>query len=317
MARPLRVNFKNAWHHVMNRGAAFKNIFLSDMHREKFLTLIGEITDRYQVEIHAYCLMKNHYHLLVNTPRGNLSEAIGYLNSVYAEFFNRTQKTDGPLFRGRFKSTVIDYDDYLLRVSRYIHLNPVRAKLVEKAEEYKWSSYSAYLNLSEKKPWLLTEKVLSFLDNKDYVEQYKKVINEKDDVLDQHYKNGSWVSVLGNKDFELVIDSFRKLNPEIPNQKNINLPAIDSIKMVVAEYYNVDLSLINNSTLMKENVPRAAAIWLSRKVGKYPIAEIAYAFSNASYSSIPVAIYRMEKKCLKNIGLAKDIIFLEKKLKER
>lgn len=317
MARQLRVNFKNAWHHVMNRGAAFKNIFLSDLHREKFLNLIGEITERYQVEIHAYCLMHNHYHLLMNTPRGNLSESMAYLNSVYAGFFNKTQKTDGPLFRGRFKSTVIDYDDYLLRVSRYIHLNPVRAKFVEKAEEYKWSSYPAYLNLIDKKPWLITEKVLSFLGEKGCVEQYEQIVREKDDDLDQHYKGGRWVSMLGDKNFELTIDSFRKLDTEIPNHRQINVPTIDSIKRIVAEYYNIDLSLINNPTRMKENIPRATAIWLSRKVGKYPLKEVAYAFSNTSYSSVSVAIYRMEQKCLKNIELAKDIIVLEKRLNEK
>lgn len=172
MSRQFRINYKNAWHHVMNRGAAFRNIFHSDKDREKFLSLLGKTTAQYNIEIHAYCLMSNHYHLLVRTPLGNLSKAIKYLNSLYAKYHNQIKKIDGPLFRGRFKSTVISYDEHLLHVNRYIHLNPTKAKIAQKPQHYKWSSYTAYLQITPSLNWLFTEKILNYFTNKDKIAQY-------------------------------------------------------------------------------------------------------------------------------------------------
>ena len=95
----------------------------------------------FKVETHAYCLMDNHYHLLLRTPQGNLSRAMRHLNGVYTQRYNRIQKTDGPLYRGRYKAILIDVDAYLLNVSRYIHRNPIEACIVRRAERYPWSSY--------------------------------------------------------------------------------------------------------------------------------------------------------------------------------
>ena len=134
MARPLRIEYPGAWYHVMNRGVDRQPIFLHDAHRESFLSLLSDISRSYQVEIHAYCLMNNHYHLLVRTPLGNISRAMRHLNGVYTQRFNSMEKRDGSLFRGRFKAILVEADEYLLRLSRYIHLNPVAAKLVKRAQ---------------------------------------------------------------------------------------------------------------------------------------------------------------------------------------
>ena len=141
MARPLRLEYPGAWYHVMNRGLARQPIFRTDAHRQHFLDLLLEIHNRYQVEIHAYCLMGNHYHLFIRTPLANLSRAMRHLNGIYTQRYNQGMHRDGPIFRGRYKSILVEADTYLLRLSRYIHLNPVAAKLVRKAETYPWSSF--------------------------------------------------------------------------------------------------------------------------------------------------------------------------------
>ncbi len=118
MSRPLRIEYPGAWYHVMNRGASGRTIFRSDRDWHTFLSLLGDLAATFAVEVHAYCLMGNHYHLLIHTPRGILSGAMRHLNSLYTQRYNRFHRTDGPLFRGRFKAIVIDADTYLAVVSR-------------------------------------------------------------------------------------------------------------------------------------------------------------------------------------------------------
>lgn len=132
MPRPLRIHFPNAWYHVMNRGAGGQKIFKNNIHRTMFLELLEECHRMFNLKICAYCLMDNHYHLLVSTPDANLSRVMRHINGVYTQKFNRLLKIDGPLFRGRYKAQLVDDDCYQLIVSRYIHLNPVEAGLVNK-----------------------------------------------------------------------------------------------------------------------------------------------------------------------------------------
>ena len=163
MARPLRVHYPNAWYHVMNRGAGRQRIFNNNIHRIIFLELLEECHKMFNVKIYAYCLMDNHYHLLLSTPDANLSGAMRHLNGVYTQRFNRISKTDGPLFRGRYKAQLVEEDCYLLIVSRYIHLNPVKAGLVDHPAKYKWSSYAAYLGLAKVPTWLSVEAIPKYV----------------------------------------------------------------------------------------------------------------------------------------------------------
>ena len=134
MARPLRIEYSGAWYHVMNRGAGHREIYSDDVSRRRFLMLLDDINERYDVEIHAWCLMSNHYHLLVCTPKPNLGRAMRHVDGVYAQWWNRHRGTDGPLFRGRYKAILVDSNSYLLQLSRYIHRNPLEANLVDRAE---------------------------------------------------------------------------------------------------------------------------------------------------------------------------------------
>ena len=145
MARPPRIEYPGAFIHIINRGNGGENIFIIDRDREKFLGYVETAVDRYQIKIHTYCLMTNHYHLLVETPHPNLSPALKWINGSYVTYFNRKRQRPGHLFQGRYKSILIDADAYLKPLSRYIHLNPVRAKMVEKPGAYPWSSYPAFM----------------------------------------------------------------------------------------------------------------------------------------------------------------------------
>lgn len=136
MARPLRIEFEGAVYHITARGNERKKIYLSKSDYEKFLKYLGDTKKKYNIVIHCYVLMSNHYHLIIETPEANLSRAMHYINGSYTTYFNIKRKRSGHLFQGRFKSILVDKDNYLLELSRYIHLNPVRAGIVEKPEDY-------------------------------------------------------------------------------------------------------------------------------------------------------------------------------------
>ncbi len=143
MARPLRLEFPEALYHLTARGNARQEIFLDDQDRRAFLGLLGREVEQQRWRCHAYCLMDNHYHLLVETPEGRLAGGMRRLNGVYTQGFNRRHERVGHLFQGRYRSIVVDQESYLLELSRYVVLNPVRAGMVKRVEEWAWSSYRA------------------------------------------------------------------------------------------------------------------------------------------------------------------------------
>lgn len=161
MARPLRIEFPGAVHHVTTRGNARANIFDDDDDRRIFLAILGQTVRRFNWICHAWCLMDNHYHLLIETPDGNLSQGMRHLNGVYTQSYNRLNQKEGHLFKGRFKSVLVEKDSHLLELCRYVVLNPVRAGIVERPELYPWSSYLFTLGEKPAPPYLTTAWILS------------------------------------------------------------------------------------------------------------------------------------------------------------
>ncbi len=147
MPRPTRIEYENAVYHVMNRGRGGRTIFHGENYYRAFLHTLAEAHRRFDALIHAYCLVGNHYHLLIQTPRANLGRIMRHINGLYTQRYNRLLATDGPLFRGRYKAILVDEDAYLLQLSRYIHRNPIDMKKprVTRLEDYPWSSYPAYI----------------------------------------------------------------------------------------------------------------------------------------------------------------------------
>ncbi len=178
MARPLRIEFPGAFYHVTSRGNEKKDIFRSRKDREQFFFYLESATERYGAFVHAYCLMTNHYHLLLETPHGNLSEIMRYVNGSYTTYFNTKRKRSGHLFQGRFRSIVVDADEYAMELSRYIHLNPVRAGKVSHPDDYEWSSYRSYVGNSVSPGWLKTEFILSSFGKKGREKNYRTFVED-------------------------------------------------------------------------------------------------------------------------------------------
>lgn len=164
MSRPLRLEFSGALYHVTSRGNERKAIYLEDSDFEIFLNLLNTVCSRYNWVIHAYCLMDNHYHLLVETPDANLSKGMRQLNGVFTQSINRKHSRVGHLFQGRYKAILVDKDAYLLELCRYIVLNPVRAKMVDTPDEWLWSSWHCMVGKQASPNWLATDALLNYFD---------------------------------------------------------------------------------------------------------------------------------------------------------
>ncbi|MCB1734868.1 MAG: transposase [Gammaproteobacteria bacterium] len=161
MARPLRIEFAGALYHVTSRGDRREDIYDDDLDRQAFLNVLGNAVDRFNWICHAYCLMSNHYHLLIETPDANLSQGMRQLNGVFTQKSNRRHGRSGHLFQGRFKAILVDRDAYLLELCRYVVLNPVRAGMVKLPEQWPWSSYRSTMGLDAPVSFLNTETLLS------------------------------------------------------------------------------------------------------------------------------------------------------------
>ncbi len=154
MVRPLRIEYPGAVYHVSSRGDRREPIAKDDTDRALFLDVLGQALQRFDAQAWAYCLMGNHYHLVLHTREANLSRLMRQINGVYTQTFNRRHGLTGHLFQGRFKAILVDSDSYLLEVCRYVDLNPVRAQMVRRPEAYAWSSYRALAGMAEPAGWL-------------------------------------------------------------------------------------------------------------------------------------------------------------------
>lgn len=180
MARPLRIEYKGAVYHITSRGNARQIIFLNDEDRLGFLKILEEVVARYNWLCHAYCLMTNHYHLLVETPDANLSRGMRQLNGVYTQTFNRKHARSGHLLQGRYKAIIVEKESHLLELARYIVLNPVRAELVRHPRAWRWSSYRATAGEKEAPGFLTVDWILSQFhqDRNRARREYRKFVNE-------------------------------------------------------------------------------------------------------------------------------------------
>jgi len=234
MARPLRIEYPGAVYHITNRGNDKKAIFKDDQDRETFLKILAFVNRRYHWLCHAYCLMDNHYHLMIETPDGTLSLGMRQLNGVYTQARNKRHNKTGHLFQGRYKAVLIQKDTHLLEVCRYVVLNPVRARMVEKPEDWKWSSYLATAGKEPPHPCLTTDWILG---------QFSRTRSKAEEEYRQFVKWGIgketiWNEVkgqalLGDDDFvDSLADHLRRHKdiPEISkSQRFANRPALEKL----------------------------------------------------------------------------------------
>lgn len=227
MARPLRIEYPGAFYHITARGNERKDIFKSVRDREQFLSYLESATERYHAVIHAYCLMNNHYHLLLETPSGNLSQIMRHINGAYTTYFNTKRRRSGHLFQGRYKGILVEADEYAKELSRYIHLNPVRAGVAEKPEMYEWSSYAAYIGKKEPPDWLAREFILNSFGTKTAKaqRQYRQFVEAASEESASPLRDVVGSLILGSDAFVRAIrDTYlkdRKVDRDVPAMREL------------------------------------------------------------------------------------------------
>lgn len=203
MSRPLRIQFPDAHYHICARGNERRRIFWRDKDYKHFCSLLEKTSAKFELFIFAFALMPNHFHLMLKTPLGNLSSAMHWLKTSYSVWLNRSRSRVGHLFQGRYRSVFIENESHYLELSRYIHLNPVRAKIIELPEQYQWSSCHDYLNHKQKWNWIKREPILMELggtDKKRFHRYYDFLYAgiEMDDSKLEHFRHGY---ALGSSEF--------------------------------------------------------------------------------------------------------------------
>ena len=298
MSRPLRIEYPGAWYHVMNRGRRSEAIFGGGADYALFTDLIRETVEKWQMRVSAYCLMPNHYHLLVQTPQGNLSRCMRHLNGVYTQRFNRRHGFDGQLFRGRYKCILVEADSYLLQLVRYIHRNPIRAGLAENLVGYPWSSHKGYLSRAKKWDWLHKDFILDMLSGQPSgrMAAYRQFMNQEDsETICGIYARRRWPAWMGSDAFiQWVKATFHseKSSGDVPQAKAL-APDPERIIRAVCDYYGISEEALMRSRRGVFNEPRNVAIFLMRQLRVDSLSQIGALFQMKTYSSVSSVVERM------------------------
>jgi len=271
------------------------------------------------VIVYAYCLMPNHYHLLVRTPSGNLSRFMRHLNGVYTQRFNREHARDGPLYRGRFKGILVQEDSYLLEVVRYIHKNPVKARLVERLSQFKWSSHQSYVGKKSPMPGVDTGYVLKYFSRsrKKAVELYRQFMSEKEDgEVEKFYGAKKQGSILGDLEFVERIKEKYILSDPLPDMEITEIRRIrgegiiGKIKKEVCRLFKVSAKQLLHGERGTSNIARQVALSLSKELSGLKHSEICGHFGIISERTLGSHCLRLQDKLEEDNVLRKKYIVL-------
>jgi REP-associated tyrosine transposase len=312
MSRPLRIQYPDAWYHVMNRGRRGEQIFGNKEDYWTFVDLLKELDDVFHVRVAAYCMMPNHYHLLVQTPDANLSRSMRHLNGVYTQRYNRRHGYDGQLFRGRYKSIVVESDSYALELVRYIHRNPMEAGIVDTLQKYPWSSHKPYLSDAKKWNWLSKDYILKLFSKSksESIRLYKRfVLKEIPEEINRIFRRRKLPSVLGSKSFvERIKERYFTLKnfEEIPETKRL-APDVDKIKFYVCRVYKIKEDELYVTRRGIFNEPRNVAIYLMRRLRNDTLKEVGKQFGIKKYSTVSSIVERIKFMLKNDRGLKKRV----------
>jgi len=299
MPRPLRIEYENAYYHVMNRGRGRQRIFHDKNYFEAFLKTLEEAHQRFGIEILCYCLMSNHYHLLVKTPEANLGRAMRHINGLYTQRYNRLKQTDGSLFRGRYKAILVEEDSYQLQLSRYIHRNPIDAKMVTLLADYQWSSYPFYIGNIQPSKWLFQKEIYGQLGSRTHQkEKYRAYVEQGvDEDIKRFYGKRNIMPYMGSAEFrERMYKRKATQDPSISRvMANHFRPSIDEIIQRVSQVFKVSVESIRVSRRgrVPDNIPRWVAMYLSQECSGALLTEIASGFGLKRAGSVPTTIKKL------------------------
>jgi putative transposase len=225
MSRPWRIEYEGAFYHLLSRGNERSDIFISDKDRTGFLDTVGEMSERFDMDVFAYVLMGNHYHLLVRTRQANLKKAMQWFGTTYTQRFNRRNFRSGHLFQGRYKSIIIQNDAYLLQLSYYIHRNPLRAGITRRLADYRWSSYPVYAYGRKTPKWLSTDLILDqFAGKQDCHRSYREKVQKYASEEKHLFEDLRHGLILGSKQFvEKIREEYAAATPDVslPQQRRV------------------------------------------------------------------------------------------------
>jgi len=321
MGRPLRVEYAGALYHITSRGNERKKIFLEGGDRKKFLGILEDYHDRYGILIHSYVLMDNHYHLILETPKGNLLKVMHGLNGGYTGYFNRKYGRSGHLFQGRYKGIIIDKDSYLIPLSRYVHLNPVRAKIVERPEHYRWSSYLGYIGRGKEYGWVEYSWILSQFwsrrlgAKRKYKEYTEEALKKK---VENPIKSLHSQVILGGEEFIKRIRGIlmgKALSHEIVERKRLmEYPLLDEVVRRVAKAFKIDEEVIRAKG-GRANTARRAALYLAQRYTGLSNNAIGALLGGIHYSAVSKASGRLREEMISDQRLSKLVDELDSHFK--
>jgi REP element-mobilizing transposase RayT len=299
------MDYPGTFYHVLSRGNERKEIFRDEKDHLRFLDTLGRMVERYKLEVHAYVLMMNHFHLLVHTKEANLSRAIQWLGVSYSVWFNRRHERSGHLFQGRFKNFLIENDHYFTAMCLYIHGNPLRAGIVKRLSDYRWSSYHAYVNKKHEVSWLTTELVLGMYggSRKRFLRAQQVYFEERPNLLED-FRHGLY---LGSEAFsEECIERVKgEEHPEKPQGRSLkrsrDIRAV-AIKILKGLGERDPESALTVRKYRNQN--RDVAIYVLYQLGVYLNKEIGEVFG-VGYTAVPGAVKRGQQYLSLDIKLAK------------
>lgn len=331
MARPLRVDVENGWYHVTSRGIDRRSIFDNDREHEHFLELLGEMVERFRVILHAHVELDNHYHLIVQTPEANLSQAIQWLNISYAVWVNRRRERVGPLMQGRFKSIPVENSAWAYELSLYVHLNPVMRKVrglgkrdkaaesmglvvpdpqtvtarLAELRQYRWSSYRAYAGYSESPAWLRTLDILHRASRKpaQRVERYRADIQQRltkgvEPLRTERLADGF---ALGTEAFRERIRQACKGGREIAGSGRLR-PRVSFKELVefIEKLRGEDFGIFMTR---RGDWARPLLLWALRRYSGMSLKAVGEAVGGMDYTAVAMAIKRFEDRSGKEPNL--------------
>ena len=300
MARPLRIQYAGALYHVISRGNERGAIVRDDADRQSRLRWVERTVETYGWRLHAFVVMTNHEHLFVETPEPNLAAGMQYLNGSYTGWFNRRHRRHGHLFQGRYGGHLIEQEGHYLEVSRYIHLNPVRAGMVDRAEDWAWSSYPGYRWARRSLPWVTYERVLADFgrDLAGARRAYARFVGAAvAEPPPSPFADAVAGLVVGSAAF---VARIRRLLDDQPADEA--LPALDTLRRrpsleriaeVVAAHFGRGHTRWAPGT-RSDDVSRAVAAYLARRRFGYRARAVAQAFGYRSHGSVRNAVARIE-----------------------
>jgi REP element-mobilizing transposase RayT len=290
----LRIEYEGAFYHITARGNERKRIFFEKADYDRFKEYLLEAQDKFGYRLHCYVLMGNHYHLVIETPLGNMNKVLHYVNGSYATYINKKRNRNGHLLQGRYKGILVERDAYLLELSRYLHLNPVRAKMVERPEDYRQSSYRNYL-WTQKESLVTTDLILGTLsgDNKVARRAYREYVEKgMDEEIRNPMENVYGGVILGGKDFIKqalgTLKEARLDQEEIARRRELRKFEIEDVIDALCAYFKIppDRLAEGGKDL------RDMAIYLLKRHTSVMNREIGELFEGLTYSGVSKANQR-------------------------